>query len=205
MEENTTKSTGKLHPALWVAAIAISIFSLVGIAALTGVLPSASSKAEAEIDPFAPPVAVTPPAPAPVHVAPKPIPKTTPAPVVKTEPPPPVAKPVCNNCGTITAIKAVKVDGEGTGLGAIAGGVLGGVVGNQIGKGHGRDAARIVGIAGGAYAGHQIEKSQRSTTHFDFTVRMDNGSIRHIRQEHKEGLAKGDKVRIEGGDLEARY
>jgi uncharacterized protein YcfJ len=40
--------------------------------------------------------------------------------------------------------------------------MVGGLVGNQFGHGNGRSAMTLAGAAGGAYAGHAIEKNQGS-------------------------------------------
>jgi outer membrane lipoprotein SlyB len=56
-------SQSRLHPVLWVAAVSIIIFSAVGVAALTGVLPAAGSK------PSEPLAAATTPAPTSGDVA----------------------------------------------------------------------------------------------------------------------------------------
>jgi len=45
------------------------------------------------------------------------------------------AQAVCNECGTVTDVKTVKIVGQGSGVGAVTGGVLGGVVGHQVGEG----------------------------------------------------------------------
>src|SRR5690606_35106435 len=96
----------------------------------------------------------------------------------KPAPPPP-----CPDCAVVSSIEPVAVEGEGTGLGAIAGGVLGAVVGNQIGGGSGRDVARIAAIACGAYAGHQVEKAQRAGTAYDNVVRFtQDGTSTRIRE-----------------------
>lgn len=42
--------------------------------------------------------------------------------------------------------------------GAVAGGVLGALAGHMIGGGHGRTLATLAGAAGGAFAGHEIQK-----------------------------------------------
>src|SRR5947208_2527003 len=76
----------------------------------------------------------------------------------------PAALALCKECGTVTDVKTVKRAGEASGIGAVAGGVIGGVLGHQVGAGRGRDVATVAGAAGGAYAGHEIEKSQKSTT-----------------------------------------
>jgi outer membrane lipoprotein SlyB len=225
--ENQLKKTSSLHPMLWVAAIAVTVLSLVGIAAMTGILPNSKSPAtteQPETVSSAPevtaPVPVAEPAPAPVAQAPS---KATP------KPKPPVkqastytsapksssesktdsyrsqpAPPPCPNCAVVADIRPVAVDGEGSGLGAVAGGVLGAVVGNQIGKGSGRDVARIAGIAGGAYAGHQVEKSQRAYTAYDISVRYEDGSTQVLRENAQPVWQVGDKVRVESGKLVPR-
>ena len=181
MENSTRKS--KLHPMLWVAAIAVTVLSIAGVAALTGNFPSSNSE---EADPYAKTTEVK---------------KTTPV-AKATET---VKKPTtCGTCGVISDINKVKVDGEGTGLGAVAGGVLGGVLGNQVGGGNGKKVATVAGVAGGAYAGHEIEKNQRATVHYDIFVNMEDGSTRRIRQGSREGLAVGDKVRVENGRVSSR-
>ena len=87
------------------------------------------------------------------------------------------APPVCRECGTITGIREIDKPGQATGMGAVAGGVLGGVIGSQFG-GRNRTAATVVGVAGGAVAGHMIEKNARSGKTFEIGVRFDDGSSR---------------------------
>ena len=101
------------------------------------------------------------------------------------------------------SVDEIKHEGEGSGLGAVAGGVAGGVLGNQIGRGSGRKVATVVGIAGGAYAGHQVEKHVKSTTSYEVLVRMDNGSNRSFSFEKEPGYRAGDKVKVVEGRLVA--
>ena len=111
------------------------------------------------------------------------------------------ARHVCSNCGVIESINAVEEAGQGSGLGAITGGVVGGLVGNQIGKGNGKTVATIAGVAGGAYAGNQIEKNVKKTSHYNVEVRMEDGSFRTIRQNSATGMSYGDKVKIIDGEI----
>lgn len=103
---------------------------------------------------------------------------------------------VCATCGVVEGVREVQVKGEATGLGAVAGGVLGGAVGNQAGKGNGRKAMTVLGAVGGGLAGHEIEKRARAETHYDVTIRMDDGSVRTLRQ--KTAPAKGARVTVDG-------
>lgn len=168
----------KTNPLVIIAAISVIILSLVGIAAVTGLLPSAiSQKAETEVK------------------ANK---------EAKTNKPAQKIAAVCSNCGTIEAIKTTEISGQGTGLGAVAGGVTGAVVGNQFGKGDGKTAMTVVGAAGGAYVGHEVEKHVKRTVRYNVTVRMENGTYQTISQDTQPGFSVGQKVKIINGALVAR-
>jgi outer membrane lipoprotein SlyB len=103
------------------------------------------------------------------------------------------------DCGKVENVSKHTQEGKGTGLGAVAGGVVGGLLGNQVGQGRGRTAATVVGVAGGAYAGHQIEKKTKSTDVYVVTVRMDNGQTTNYEYESSPGFAVGDRVQIVSG------
>lgn len=119
------------------AAVSVTLVSLLGMAAITGILPNSHALA-----PVAAPVVTV--QAAPKHVAPahaahvaQAAPRAyTPAPV--TPPPAPAAKnsPV------------------GIGVGA----VLGGLIGNQVGGGNGKTLATIAGAVGGGYVGNEVAK-----------------------------------------------
>ena len=110
----------------------------------------------------------------------------------------------CDDCGTVSDVRTVKVKGEGTGVGAVAGGVLGAVVGHQIGGGRGKDVATIAGAAGGAYAGHQVEKNVRSKTQYQVVVTLDNGTSRTFTYGTATAYKVGDKVRVVNNALTRR-
>jgi outer membrane lipoprotein SlyB len=218
-----TSAPARLHPLLAVAAISVIALSAVGIATITGVLPA--GKAASERSPESSAVSITvPPAvsqktaaapPAAKSVsAPKAVVKSTPAPARETAtqvaqapvalpPPPPVPAP-CASCGAIENIRAVEQPGEASGLGAVAGGVIGGILGNQVGGGSGKKIATVAAAAGGAYAGHQIEKSRNKTVRYEIDVRMTDGSLRTLSQATEPVWRAGDPVRIENGALVAR-
>jgi len=231
---NTATAPSRLHPLVAVAAVAVTVLSLTGIAAMLGYLPMSQSATPAETVAAPANVAAVPPAPTlappqaasetrPVEkLAEKPAAKPAPKPVAKAPQPaapsaapampatstlpPPIAAPApCPNCGVIDDIRAVTQAGEGSGLGAVAGGVLGGILGNQIGGGTGKKIATVAGVAGGAYAGHQVEKNQKKTTHYEITVRMKDGSLRSLTQDSPPAWRIGDRVRVEGGGLVGDY
>jgi len=108
----------------------------------------------------------------------------------------PAAQAACDNCGTVTDVRTIKKEGEGSGVGAVAGGVLGGVIGHQVGSGRGNTAATIVGAGAGAYAGHQVEKNQKSTTTYEVVVKMEGGKTRTFNFEKETSYRVGDKIKV---------
>lgn len=108
----------------------------------------------------------------------------------------PDALAACANCGTVTDVRTLKKEGEGSGAGAVLGGVVGGVLGHQVGSGRGKDAATVAGAAGGAYVGHQVEKNQKSTTSYQVVVQMENGNNRTFTYSNPTAYKVGDKVKI---------
>lgn len=108
---------------------------------------------------------------------------------------------LCIDCGIVESIREVQAAADPSGLGAAAGGVVGGLLGNNVGKGSGRTVATIIGIAGGAYAGHQIEKTQRKTTRHEVGVRMNNGDYRTVTLDTAPSWHVGDKVKLQNGNL----
>jgi outer membrane lipoprotein SlyB len=103
---------------------------------------------------------------------------------------------VCDNCGSVVNVKTVKKEGEASGGGAVIGGVLGGVLGHQVGSGRGNTVATVAGAAGGAYAGHQVEKNKNATTNYVVDVKMENGATRTFTFTQPTAYKAGDKVKI---------
>lgn len=169
-----TPNSGKLQPVYFAAAISVIIFSAVGIAAITGHLPGATSS---------PATAAAPAAPAPAASS-------------QAAAQPKAAAVPCSDCGVIEDIRAVQVAGETSGLGAAAGGVTGAIIGNQFGRGDGRTIAAIAGAAGGAYAGNTIEKNMNKRVVHRVTLRMDDGTRRVLTQSAAPAHAVGDRVRV---------
>lgn len=173
----------KTHPLVLGAAASVMVASLLGAAAITGILPSAhSDKTELLTRKNA---AASESA---RHGADRLAGREN----------------SCAFCGTVEAIRTVEVKGAGTGLGAVAGGVTGAVVGNQIGRGNGNTAMTILGAAGGAFAGNEIEKNVKKHYSYRVTVRMDDGSFRTVSQSAAPAVAVGERVRIVNGAIVAR-
>jgi len=121
----------------------------------------------------------------------------------------PAPRPVaCADCGTVEAVTPVQRQGDVNGvavgdttigLGTVAGGVVGGLLGNQVGGGSGKTAMTVLGAAGGAFAGNQIEKNMKKVTVYQVRVRMNDGSTRNV--EVSSSIPVGSRVIVEGKNL----
>lgn len=216
-----SETASKVNPLMATAAIAVIVFSAVGVGVMTGVIPSSKSSSDVTVQEAtktaaapetkmaAVPEVKTPPAP--VHKAP--VQKHTTAPASKPQqvavnerttaapvPPPPVAR-ICTECGVIDAINVVEKKGDGSGLGAVGGAVVGGLLGNQIGGGRGKTAATVVGVVGGALAGNEVEKRVKSVNEYHVTVRMNDGSSRNFTFDAAPGYAVGEKIKVIDGRI----
>lgn len=251
-------AASRMHPMMWIAAGSVTLFSLTGIAALTGLIPArllesttdplaSAAPAALQAPPIAAPAASAPapsaevpspaapsPATAPAAQSAKPAPKPAQKAVATHKPaaqheakapvqvsevdnspraiptrtpddrPRAVAVAQCFDCGVVEKVQAVEQAGEGSGLGAVGGAVLGGVLGHQVGEGQGKQLARIGGAILGGIAGHQAEKQIRKTSHYELTVRMDDGSRRTVTQSTAPTWQTGDRVRVENGTIVSR-
>jgi outer membrane lipoprotein SlyB len=106
-----------------------------------------------------------------------------------------IESPPPTRVGTVESVNELVEQKAPSGAGLIVGGLIGGGLGSLIGSGTGRTVATVVGAAGGAYAGHQIEKGQTQVT-YQIGVRYDDGSWATIRQASPSGLRIGDRVRV---------
>lgn len=180
-----TTGIHKTHPLVLGAAASVMVVSLVGAAAIGGLLPIAhSDKADASA-----------PAPASASNAASTGHGNNGTPKLAAY------ANACASCGTVASIHAVLIKGDSTGLGAVAGGVTGAVVGNQIGRGNGNTAMTILGAAGGAFAGNEIEKNVKKHTSYRVTVHMDDGSIRTVSQPSAPAVTVGERVRVVDGTV----
>ena len=177
--------SGRLHPLLVIAALAVIVFSLAGAAAIFGRIPGAESR---PTEPLTQNAISRDAAPSPGRSG-------------SAER---AAPALCADCGVIESIRVAQVEGQGSGLGAAAGGVTGAIIGNQIGHGSGRTIATIAGAAGGAYAGNAIEKNMKKHTVYRVTLRMDDGSLRTLSQREAPGYSVGDRVRVANGRITER-
>ena len=206
----------RTHPLIIVAAGAVSLFSLVGIGAVMGWIPTSvgqsSSTAAVSSIPEKP---AQPEPPKLVEHRAKPKPTVGTAPhrqetrVAVVPPPPPPPAPVavaavCHECAVIEEVRTVEKPGQASGLGAVGGAVVGGVVGHQVGAGRGKDVATILGALGGAFGGNEVEKAVKKEKEYQIVVRYDDGSKGMFTQATAPTWRKGDKVKVVNGAILAK-
>lgn len=211
------------HPFVIVAAIAVTVFSLVGVGAVMGWIPTSiggggitAAKAPADVtepaaqapEPQKAQAETTKPA-ASNHVArrtkphPRPVARSEPERAVVPPPPPPVVvAAVCRECAVIEEVREVEKTGEAGGGGAISGAIVGGVLGHQVGHGRGKDLATVAGAIGGGFAGHEIEKNLSKTKEYQIFVRYEDGNKGMFTQPTPPSWRPGDKVKIIDGAIQ---
>ncbi len=202
----------KTHPLIIIAAVAITLFSLVGIGAVLGWIPTSVGNPS----PATPPLAQAPEQPAAQPEQAKPVerqPVVRPKPVVRSEPPhvaahaavpPVVVAAICRECAVIEEVREVEKAGQASGAGAVGGAVVGGVVGHQMGGGRGKDVATVLGALGGGLAGHAIEKNARTTVEYQIIIRYEDGTKGMFTQATPPSWRSGDKVKVINGVIQGR-
>ncbi len=224
-----TTTRPRLHPLVATAAIAVIVLSAVGVtafvtsrsnatpspydapppAALANAATPAAAQPATAVAPSPAPLAptstsVAPPAPtASAPVTPNYGPPAPPAaPVYEAPPPVAQAAPACRDCGVVASINEYKVQGQGTGVGAVGGAVVGGLLGNMVGSGRGKALATVAGAVGGGFGGNAIEKNVRSEVEHRMVVRLDNGRTRTFTQASPFPYHEGERVRVVNGHVE---
>jgi outer membrane lipoprotein SlyB len=230
-QENTMETTKRLHPLIASAAVSLIVLSAAGTAAITGLLPKSTGSvaSPAVASPLETRAAATIAAPGGISLplqAQEPAPAINPQPVRKAAPrvtqPAPVLTPVSHTeayegassypvtpvaqaqaqaNGTVESVSLVKSKGQATWMGPVAGGLGGAVVGSMLGDGKTGTLLALAGAAGGAFAGHEIEKHVRATKSWDVAVRLDDGSVRHAKYASQPVFHAGERVRWSNGTL----
>jgi outer membrane lipoprotein SlyB len=203
----------RTHPLVILAAGTVSLFSLVGIGAVMGWIPTTTgqSSPSAAIAPIPEqPAEPEPPKPAEHKAQSKPVARSEPrheTPVAVAPPPPPptpvVVAAICHECAVIEEVREVEKAGQASGVGAVGGAVVGGVLGHQVGSGRGKDLATVLGFIGGGLAGNQVEKNVKKETEYQIVVRYDDGNRGMFTQATPPSWHKGDKVRVINGAIQS--
>jgi len=201
----------RTHPLVIVAASTVSLFSLVGIGAVMGWIPTSIGQNSSAVVAPIPEQPAQPEPPKLEHRAPpKPVAKAEPrhraeeAAVTAPPPPPPaVVAAVCRECAVIEDVRTVEKPGQASGVGAVGGAVVGGVLGHQVGSGRGKDLATILGAVGGAFGGNQVEKTVKKEKEYQIVVRYDDGSKGTFTQATEPGWHRGDRVKVINGAIQS--
>ena len=98
--------------------------------------------------------------------------------------------------GVVESVRAVKLEGTKTPIGAGAGAVVGGVAGSTVGHGAGSTIAAIVGAVAGGLAGSAAEEGITRKDGLEITVKLENGTMLAVVQEADVQFSPGDKVRL---------
>lgn len=98
--------------------------------------------------------------------------------------------------GTVVDVREGKIEGEGTGVGAIAGGILGAAAGHTIGGGSGKTVATAAGGVGGAALGAAAAKKITAKTGLQITVKLDDGQTIVVVQDNDVMFQAGQRVRV---------
>lgn len=204
------------HPLVIVAAVSVTLVSLVGTGMMLGWIPTSTGSPTpvAAVPPLAQAAAQPAAQPEPVKQVeqkpgprPKPMVKheaPTPVPQAAVPPPPPVyVAAICKVCAVVEEVREVEKAGQASGAGAVGGAVVGGVVGHQVGSGRGRDVATVLGAIGGAVGGNAIEKNVKKTKEYQIWIRYEDGSKGMFAQPTPPGWRIGDKVKVIDGALQS--
>jgi outer membrane lipoprotein SlyB len=204
----TPKTTSRIHPLVAAAAVGVLVVSLVGVAAMTGMLPnsSANKQSVAELNAAADQKAADAKAADEQAAKAREEARIAANKAAAKERDNRVAQApaVCHNCGRVESVRTVQSAAKPSGVGVVGGAVVGGLLGNQVGGGTGRTLATVAGAVGGGYAGNEIEKRTRTATTYQVRVRMEDGNIRSFPFNNPPQWREGDRVRVVDGYLKER-
>lgn len=151
----TNQTSNRIHPLMVAAAVSVIVVSLLGAAAITGVLPNS----HAEIG-GTPSVAAQSAPVDPIHASAQQSTEHKAAahryPARQVQASQQVAQAPAQQQAA-PAAPAAKNSPVGIGIGAVVGGLLG----NQVGSGDGKTLATIAGAVGGGYIGNEIAKKNQ--------------------------------------------
>lgn len=101
----------------------------------------------------------------------------------------------------IISVRAVKIEGTRSGVGAIAGAAAGGVGGSYAGKGRGGAIGAIAGAVLGGLLGSAMEGAVSSSEGVEYLVELENGdTIAVVQPKGDAPLKPGDSALLVYGD-----
>lgn len=148
--EGNSSLISRIHPLVAVAAASVIVVSLLGAAAITGVLPRAQANSPAELTASTQAQATA----APTAAVPQ---RSSNGHTHVQQSAPKVASAANIPAQAPAAAAPDNYSPVGIGIGA----AIGGLLGNQVGSGDGKTLATIAGAVGGGYVGNEIAKKQK--------------------------------------------
>jgi outer membrane lipoprotein SlyB len=107
--------------------------------------------------------------------------------------------------GVVEYVRAVKLEGTESGIGAAAGGAIGGIAGSTAGKGRGSAIGAVLGAVVGGMAGAAAEEGSTRKAGVEITLRLESGrTIAVVQEDHDEKFMVGERVRLLESDGQAR-
>lgn len=115
-------------------------------------------------------------------------------------------RPMSVRMATVEGVRAVKLEGTKSPIGAGAGGIIGGIAGSGIARdSKGQAIGAVLGAVLGGLAGAATEEMGTREDAVELTVRLENGSLLSVVQGGDPNEFKvGDKVRLLGTGSETR-
>jgi hypothetical protein len=114
-------------------------------------------------------------------------------------PPPPARVPrsvACADCAVVESVEAIRPPPQAGAVGAVLGGITGALLGDRLAGHAQREWARVVGLIGGALAGHAIAKQSQAPLRYDVWLRWPDGT-RQVRSYPSEPPYRvGDVLRV---------
>ncbi|WP_269532989.1 glycine zipper 2TM domain-containing protein [Chitinimonas sp. BJYL2] len=103
-------------------------------------------------------------------------------------------------CEQVQVVQKAPVKDEHRVAGTVIGGLVGGLLGNQVGGGNGKKLATAAGVAGGAYAGNQMQKNLQNKD----TVTRTEQRCKTVTRTREELVGYDVRYRLDGKEATVR-
>jgi hypothetical protein len=113
--------------------------------------------------------------------------------------PPPVRVPrsaACADCAVVESVEEVRAQPHAGAVGAVIGGITGALLGNRLAGHAQREWTRVVGLIGGAVAGHAIATRSQAPLRYDVWLRWPDGTRQVRSYSSPPPYRAGDVVRV---------
>ncbi len=110
------------------------------------------------------------------------------------------ARSACNVCGVVEVVRELQLAGAPAGTGIVHIGMTVPASSLQTGGGHGEGAVILLGLLGGAVAGSANGAGPARA--YETAVRLEDGSVRLLRDARAPDWKPGDRVKVIKGRIE---